>query len=421
MAETQVTHVEAVVKERIAPGLKDQFLEEDDLFNRIERGRGQRTNMRGVRIPNRVRRNASFGAGGEDMVLPVAGRSEWAEFKVYPTTVYSGWRMSNLAIDNCKNSEDALIDLLADEIEAAAVSARAKINDLIPLDGTGEIARVKSVSSLTVTCESTAAGGNMFGNVKILPNANLSFYDTVTQAYRTTPTVSVVSADPDPATSTFTVDAISAGVVQGDRICYSGSYNRYPHGFDALINNGSGMIQGQSRSAHPGYRSITFDARNADPTVAMFNKVRALLKFRSKMADKTTLVSAVGMKTKYEEQGHELSRFQRSGSGGTMKLDFGNVQHGPMGSGWEDYTVIQPNTLWGIDFDEYNKFELKAFGALEVRGQTTWLAINSSGQRVDAVEGWCGGRFDFGTSLPLAHFRINNLATTDQPLAQLAF
>lgn len=421
MAETQVANIEALVKERIAPGLKEHYLEELDLYNRIERGRGQRTNMRGIRIPNRVQRNASFGAGGEDMVLPVAGRSKYLEFKVFPTTLYAGWRVSNLAIDNCKNNEDALIDILANEIEAASTGLRSKINDCIPLDGTGEIARVKSVSGTTVTCESTAAGGNMFGNIKILPDANLSFYDPVGQAYRTTPTVSVVSAEPDPALNTFTVDAISAGVAAGDRVCYSGSYNRYPHGFDALINNGSGMLQGQSRGAHPGYRSITFDARNADPTVAMFNKVRALLKFRSKMADKTTLVSAIGVKTKYEEQGHELSRFQRSGTGGTMKLDFGNVQHGPMGSGWEDYTVIQPHTVWGVDFDEFNKYELKPIGALDVRGQTTWLGINSSSQRVDAVEGWCGARFDFGTELPLAHFRINNVATADQPLAQLAF
>lgn len=419
MAETQTSHVESLVKERIAPGIKDHFLEETDLYNRIERGRAQRTNMRGLRIPNRVRRNASFGAGGEDMVLPVAGRSEWAEFKVYPTTLYSGWRVSNLAIDNTRNDEDSLIRVLSNEIESAVEGLRAKINDAIPLDGTGEIARVKSVSGSTVTCESTAAGGNMFGNIKILPNANLSFYDPVGQVYRTTPTVSVVTADPDPALSTFVVDSLSAGVAAGDRVCYSGSFNRYPHGFDALINNGSGMIQGQSRGVHPGYRSITFDARNADPTVAMFNKVRALLKFRHKMADKTTLVSSIGVKTKYEEQGHDLRRFAAGDR--TMKLDFGNVAHGPMGSGWEDYTVIQPNILWGIDFDEFSKYELKPIGALDVRGQTTWLGINSSGQRVDAVEGWAGARFDFGTELPLAHFRVNNVATTDQPLAQQAW
>jgi len=423
MAETQVSYAEAVIKERIEPEIRDMFLEVQDLYNRISNGKGKRTNARGVRIPSRVRRNASFGAIGESGTLPTAGRSEFVELKVYPTSLFSGYRVSRLAIANCKGDEDSLVNLLSFEMEAALDSARAKINDAIPLDGTGEIARVKSRDSSTqFTCESTAAGGNMFGNIKVLANANLSFYDTVGQAYRTTPTTSVVSGDPDPATFTVTVDSLSAGVAQGDRVCFSGSYNRYPHGFDALINNGSGMIEGQSRATYPGLRSVTFDAKNADPTVALFNKVRALLKFRSKTADQTTIVSAPGVKVKYEEQGHDLSRFNRNGSGGTMKLDFGNVHHGPAGSEWEDYPVIQPNIVWGVNFNEIHKYELEDFGPLKVGDQYLWLGVGTTaGQRVDAVEGWVGARFDIGTPLPLAHWRINNSGTTDQPLAQLAF
>lgn len=421
MAETNLSHVEAVMREYVDPAIKTHPLEMDDLYERIERGQSKPTNSRGRVIVNRVRRSASFGTPGESGPLPVAGRSEFNQFKIFPETVYAGWRLSNLAIDNCNGNEKALINLLSYEMDAAQESVKSKINDLIPLDGTGEIARVKSVSGTTVTCESTAAGGNMFGNLKILPNAQLNFYDPTGLAYRTTPTNSIVVGNPDPATSTFVVDSISAGVAAGDRVCYAGTYNRYPHGFDALINNGSGMIQGQSRASFPDFRSVVLDAVNADPTVTLFNKMRALFKFRHKNADKTTMVSAIGVKTKYEEQGHELSRFARNGSGGTMKLDFGNVQHGPVGSGWEDYTVIQPNTVWFIDFDEFSKYELKPIQSLTVNGQSVWLAVNSSGQRLDAIEGWRGGRFDFGTELPLAHGRVNNIGTSDQPLAQLAF
>jgi hypothetical protein len=422
MAETDVTHVDAVIKEFIAPGITDQFLEEKDLFNRIERGAMQRTNSRGVTIVNRTRRNASFGAIGESGTLPTSGRSEFNQFKVFPTSLFSGWRVSRLAVANCKGDAGSLIDVLSFEMDACLESARAKINDAIPLDGTGEIARVKSRDSGTAfTCESTAAGGNMFGNIKILANAKLNFYDPVGQAYRATPTDSIVSGDPDPSASTVTVDSLSAAVAQGDRVCFAGSYNRYPHGFDALINNGSGMIQGQSRASFPNFRSVTFDARNADPTVALFNKVRGLLKFRHSSPDKTTLVSSIGVKVKYEEQGHGLSRFQRTGSGGTMKLDFGNVQHGPMGSGWEDYTVIQPNIVWGVDFSDFNKYPLEDFGPLSVNGQTAWLGVTSGGGRADYIEGWCGSRFDLGTPSPKSHFRINNIGTSDQPLAQLAY
>jgi hypothetical protein len=422
MAATEVAYVDATIREHIAPGITDQFLEVKDLFNRIDQGQMQRTNARGVRIVNRSRRNASFGAIGESGTLPTSGRSEFNEFKVFPTTLFSGWRVSRLAVANCKGNQSALIDVLSFEMEACIESARSKINDAIPLDGTGEIARVKSRDSSTAfTCESTAAGGNMFGNIKVLANAVLNFYDPSGQAYRGTPTNTNVVGDPDPALNTVTVDSLSAAVAQGDRVCYAGSYNRYPHGFDALINNGSGMIQGQSRATYPNYRSVTFDARNADPTVALFNKVRTLLKFRHANPDKTTIVTAPGMKTKYEEQGHGLSRFQRDGQGGTMKLDFGNVQHGPMGSGWEDYTVIQPNVVWGIDFSEFNKYELEDFGPLSVNGQTAWLGVTSSGGRADYIEGWVGGRFDFGTPAPKNHWRMNNVGTGDQPLAQLAF
>ncbi len=361
MAETTVTYAEAVIKELISPSIRDHFLEQRDLINRISRGQGKKTNARGVRIPSRVRRNASFGAIGESGTLPTEGRSEFVELKVYPTSLFSGYGVSRLAIANTKGNENALINILEFEMSAALESAWSKINDAVPLDGTGELARVKSRDSSTAfTCESTAAGGNLFGNIKILPNAILNFYDATTQAYRATPTNSVVSGDPDPALFTVTVDSLSAAVAQGDRVCYAGSYGRYPHGFDALINNGSGMIEGQSRGTYPGLRSVTFNAGNADPTVALFNKVRALLKFRHKQADRTTLVSAPGVKVKYEEQGHELSRFNRNGSGGTMKLDFGNVHHGPADSEWEDYPVIQPNIVWGIDFNEMHKYELEA-------------------------------------------------------------
>src|SRR5258708_8074615 len=118
MAEINLVHVDAVMKEYIDPGIKSHPLEMDDLLARIEKGQSKPTNGRGRTIINRVRRSASFGAPGESGALPTAGRSEFNQFKIFPEMVSAGWRVSGRAIRNCNGNEKAMINILSYEVDA---------------------------------------------------------------------------------------------------------------------------------------------------------------------------------------------------------------------------------------------------------------------------------------------------------------
>jgi len=406
--------IEAVILEAVDPEIHDQTFEPDDLYMKLMRGRGKRTNDRGVRIPSKVRQNASFGGFGDGGILLRAGQPEYIEMKVYPVNLFSSFEITGNAVANLK-TDDALIGKLSEIIEDASFSAKSKINDAIPGDGTGEIARVKVRDSGTqCTMASTYAEGNVFGAMKMIVGAFVQF--VAPDGTLRSATASEVTGS-DPGTHTVTFDSVPGAVAPGDIVVYEGSYLKYPSGFEKLIAGGNGIIQGASRQTYPVLRSFTQDMQGAAPTVAKLTRARSMLKFKSKRKDRTTLLSAPGLQDSFETQGHNLVRFTRTG---TMKLDFEGVSHGKNGNGWDESVSVPYHTIFGIDWSEMHKYELEKFGILKGDGLSMRQGFTSTGRRKDTLEGHVGCRLDVGTPMPLAHFRQFNYQFEDQATGPLA-
>lgn len=413
--ELNFSRIEAVVKEEVNPEIQKAYQEAKTLYNKIMKGRGKATNSRGVRIPSQIRPNGSFGGFSEGGALPDPGSPEFIEMKVFPTNVAAGFRITGTALANL-HTEDAIIGKISDIITLTADSAKKDIDYALAGDGTGELARVVTRDSGTqITVSTTYANGNVFSSIKLKDNASLMFVNPSTNAYRSA-TPSVVSST-EHGTGVVTMDAVPAGVAAGDRVVYANSFNKFPHGLSHLINNGNGMIQGQSRGTYKGLRSIAEDMLGATITTAALNKVRGALRFRTERSDNTTLLSAIGQKLAYEEQGHNLIRFQ---PGGVFQQDFKDVKHGHNGNGWIDSDAIDYDRVYGVDFALLFKYELEKFGVLKGDGNTMRMYTNGTNY-FDSYIGWVGVRFDLGTPLPAAHFLLKNFAFDGQPTGPYAW
>lgn len=413
MGALNFSQVEAIIIEGVNPEIQKQFEESKQLYNRFLRGKAKKINNRGYRIANFARPSGSDGYFGEAGAMPATDNPQFYEMRVYPTRYATGFDFSGDVIDNLTEGDpDALIDAVTDIIELSADTAKKTLDYQVAGKSTGEIAVVLTRDSGTqATMASTYAAGSLWGAIKIKEGARLQFIDPATGTVRNGATAVVQEGGVNRSTQAVTFDAVGAAVAAGDLVVFENSYNRAPHGLYDLINNDTGLMQGQSRASRPDLRSVVVDNGGALINVAVLVQLMLSLRFRTEEQGGFTLFSGPTQKAGFMSNAYNLERFQ--GGGGTLRMDFDDVQFGKGGS-WEAFVGIDPDRVYGILEAKVQKFELMKFGAYAKDG-LTMRQYTSGGTFYDRWLGWLGTKYDLGALKFGCHFLLKNNSVANLP------
>src|SRR5262245_17808736 len=329
MGALNFSQVEAIILEGVNPEVQKQFEESKQLFNRFLRGKAKKINNRGYRIANYGRPSGSDGYFGEAGALPATDNPQFYEMRVYPTRYATGFDFSGDVIDNITEGDpDALIDAITDIIELSADTAKKTLDYQVAGKSNGEAAIVASVSAPNVTM-SAVVSGSPWGVVKIKEGARLQFIDPVAGTVRNGTTSVVQEGGVNRSTNVVTFDTVGGAVAPGDLVVFEGSYNRAPHGLFDLINNDTGLMQGQSRANRQDLRSVVVDNGGALINVAVLVQLMLSLRFRTEEQGGFTLFSGPTQKAGFMSNAYNLERFQ--GGGGVLRMDFDDAKFGKGG------------------------------------------------------------------------------------------
>ncbi len=203
----------------------------------------------------------------------------------------------------------------------------------------------------------------------------------------------------------------ASAALTGDLIVYAGSYNKVPRGLAYIVNNGTGMFQGLSRSTNQMIRSVVEDAASAGITVQIVSKLKKKLKYRSgiEAGGGLTVVTSLQQIDGYERLGYNLRRFGAQDS--VFDQSFEQVKHGD--SRFIPALACDEDRMYFLDMPDISRYERKAFGFYDKDGLKLRQKAGSNATGADAWYGNIGAKYTIGCKTPKNHGLIKRLSGTD--------
>lgn len=431
MASLDANEVKAVLTEIVDPRVKLLQDKSAILWNLIDKGDAKETNARGVRIVAEAHSNPSmlwFPEGGK---YPPGGTRRFIPMNITYARFAIAARMTRDAME--QPSSDLIVADLLNNVKSDTLTAMKEFNQQSYRDGSGVKAVVQSRDSSTQVTFAIP-----FRARQLVAEGSYNFYAGTARTTNSNPYVvgqkigtgtSTIAATGGITGSTgqVTFDSVPADVIIGDIITWENSYGRAIHGLDYIVDNGTGLFQNASRSDFSQLRAIVDDAQGALLSVARLTKLVHMQKYlrgtgtAAGLGKNIVIISSPTQINRYEALGDVTSGVP-SGAGinstpNNRALDLGYSAFTFKGMTWIEDVDCPDDTIYMLDLDSIDKYQLKPLRVVPLVGNESGLApipgfdANGVGSYYDAAMYVMTGKFDLGSSDPQRNMKIKNLST----------
>lgn len=404
MAYTTTTAT-VVMRDKVEPKVRATFPEEDNTFSALmDEAEKERTNIRGRRIPLRVRPNASFGSIAEGAQLPLAGAPVDVEAKIYYLNQFLSGEINKEVLD--QQDDDAMVNFLSRNMKDDTVTFNNRLN--LWVFGTGDGSLGVLASSVTVTI---VFGGD-YGSENIIVGSRLEFYTSAAAKRIGGGAVVSTVLTNDVATSTITVDQVPNDLAATDTAHYEASYGRAFHGFPYHIANTTTTWLGLSPSTYPTLKATVHDAASNALTPGMIDLVQAKTqKFAgvNNPINDFALIMHNAQAYNYRQLGYTsgMNINLNITAGSKLDLGFKEVMHNGMRFRIDNQCAR--SDIWGIRFSDWAIEFLKLPGFYTTGdGHKLWQKAGT-GTPYDACQYSLHCRLDLVLKRRERSFRIQNL------------
>lgn len=404
MAYTTTT-ASVVMKDKIEPKVRATFPEEDNTFSALmDEAQKERTNIRGRRIPLRVRPNASYGSISEGAQLPLAGAPVDVEAKVYYLNQFLTGEINKEVLE--QDDDDALVSFSSRNMKDDTVTFNNRQNLWVFGTGDGSLGVLASSSTTTIVF------GGDYGSENIIVGTRGEFYTSgASKRVGGGAVVSTVLTN-DVSTSTITVDQVPNDLAATDTFHYEASYGRAPHGFPYHIANSTTTWLGLSPSTYPTLKATDHDANSNALTPGMIDLVQAKTQKFSGVNNPINdfaLIMHNAQAYNYKQLGYGsgMNINLNITAGGKLDLGFKEVMHNGMRFRIDNQCAR--SDIWGIRLSDWAIEFIKLPGFYTTaEGNKMWQKAGS-GTPYDAVQYALCARYDLVCKRRERQFRIKNL------------
>lgn len=261
-------------------------------------------NARGVYVYAKVFSNYALKWFAEGGIYPVGGNARRVKMSAQFKRMAISSQLTRDVLEGA--DKEAIINVVSEEIMDDTLTASKELSQQLYGNGSGVKAIVASVSGETVTFRvgvgdltpDEANYGNTYGTSLLKERGRYNFIsgngvtdrnagggggvvavgdvleiaatgNVATLQSKTSGSVAVFDDAPDSAFA----------LIDGDMICYEGSYDQAVNGLDYHIDSGTGTYQGITRGDYPTLRCYTLNAANNGLTIAMLYKLVFQMKY----------------------------------------------------------------------------------------------------------------------------------------------
>ena len=286
-----------------------------------------------------VTRNGAISTPEDGGPIEAAGSQSYVASKVYRKNITGSVKVTDGALNNAKTTKNAAISIVESELTGMLETIRVFENYVFTRDGTGVVTFLGSTTSGSTITVDDARLLHQFAR----SSKNYTILDTDGSTVHTTFSTARVArafTTLNEATVTPTSSVTAGAQADGDYIVWgtgnNSSYNRWPTGLDALIDDGTGTFQAVDVTTYNQWTSpVLSNSGTARPlTPSLLRQLMAAVKQESgeDIDSEMTLLGCVWEGVNFEEMfegevrimestkvgGIEISRFQSAL--GTLQL-----------------------------------------------------------------------------------------------------
>lgn len=413
------------IKERLSPKITKALDNSAETWGRVKQGKANETNNRAAKLVS-ISANHSIqrATGVEGGAFPNASQLGYSNFLVTYTKLYRTVEVTGdtLAHDTDANS---VARFIRDLFMNAAEAMDKWINRMLFGDGTGELARISGINTVTqtVTCAGTI---NQFGVRKILAGAELEIRSTGGALRNGGAITYIIVLAVDYANDLFTYVAaqgIPSDAVATDIIVDRLSWNTAPHGLAYHIAT-TGAYQGITRGAGANWANAVVDNEGgATLQASALDKVIMNMKMKignlaKKLKSGMEILWSV-QETAYELLGYSLKEF----NGTNLNMGWTGIAHGNTPVRFDNDVPIDTLYIWYPDSLERFNMPKRKLGVIQVGDQSgPFLQKHdaTANSYVDAKQAFLGGFFDFGMRDPRVNALMNGLSIAGLATGRIA-
>ena len=313
-----ITRIGGILKNVYSDSIVEQQNLAAVLRKRFTKAKGVR--MGGDHLETSIRiggNRAGVGARLSDDALPTPLRQQEKKFLIYDRAVFGVIKVYDKDIQNTRESEQAFINHLDDEVTQIAKDVLKCMNIDTYMDGSGMLTTVNANTAASVTfvgAIGTAFG--KFGTRYLQLNDQIDIWDTTLTIQRT-PVGGVTITGLVPNTQTVTVSQ-ALTLTAGDVVVRENTLNKTYIGLQLATDNSTAVtFQGLSRNTFPITQGNVIDAGGAGLAEAYLQQIQSLLRRVSGEVNDLFVVGDAQWDA-YVALGQALKRYVN-----TMKLDRG--------------------------------------------------------------------------------------------------
>lgn len=400
------TQASTIMTDKIDRKIRATFAEEDNTFRAFMDGEKERTNIRGRRIPMRVRPNPSYGSIAEAGQLPLAGTPLDVEAKVYYLNQFKTGEMSMELLD--QQDDDSLVNFASRNMKDDAITFANDQNLWMFGIGDGSLGVLSADSTTTLTF------GGDYGSENIKIGARLEFYTSAgVKRVGGTAVVSTVLTNDIP-TGVITVDQVPNDLAATDTAHYDASYGRAPHGLPYHIRATTDTWLGLSPATYPTLKSTVHDADGNPLTPGMLDLVAAKGRRAAGVNvpyNDFGIIMHHTQEFNYMQLGYDSGNVQQQVvmDGGKRTLDFGfnRVMHN--GQRFRVDSNCPRSEIYGVRYSDWFVEFIKLPGMYKTAEKNTVWQKSGSGTPYDALQYANCARYDLVCKRRERQWRITGL------------
>jgi hypothetical protein len=406
-----------IVKELLDAKIQASFENNTQFLKRIKKETATETiTGRGREFVLNLQNNESYGGIAEGGSFPAAGEMVDDRAVVNFRNQFASFDFTG-SVEDLRNNmtlQDTLQRIIRDTTEAFD----EKQEFFLFGDGTGEVARIDSVSSNDITVLNNVTypwGANM-----VRKGQRLNAYDISGAAYRSG---DMVVQSVNRSTGVVAVDTAAGSIASDDDdiLVFEDSYNTVTQGFRYHVGD-SGSWLGFTRSATPGVNSLVYDAASASIDFDILEAAEQ----RSKNIRGDSAPSWEFLFVTHPAQKRYLKALARSAGNvsfnaqlaGNKNIDLIVKDVTPGGSEIAESSWCGTSDMFGLRMKDWSIQEVQPRQLYKHNDGSIFIQTVSSTVYKDSKEGRIYWRYNFLCKNPAKQLRIKNLnfATADSAI-----
>jgi hypothetical protein len=249
MPATDLTSWDPLFKEDYSSEIINDALQDENLIQKLFTSEIADDTWQGryKLIPLRTGRNHSIGSIGPAGKLPTAGRTAYADYKVYMRDVYGRVQFDKRVMLDARNKKGAFASVMEQEFESLVTDMALRRNVMAWGTGSGVLAKVNGAHSSATTLEVKAplgVTGTVNANRYLYGDANGGMFIAVVDGSTPTQvdgyaTITAVNADGTDVTVDTALTVGDNDLVVIAQSATQNSYGKEPEGLLAMVDDGT--------------------------------------------------------------------------------------------------------------------------------------------------------------------------------------